>query len=176
MTDSPDTLRYPVGRFAPRSLDPADEAALIDALAAQPAALAAAVEGLDEARLDTPYRPGGWTVRQVVHHLPDSHMNAYVRMRKAATEETPVITTYEEADWAELADARLGPDVSLRLLDALHVRWVAFLRGLDASGRARAFRHPELGPMSIGTALQLYEWHGRHHIRHITALRERSGW
>ncbi|MEZ4416290.1 MAG: putative metal-dependent hydrolase [Gemmatimonadota bacterium] len=176
MTDDLERLRYPVGKFAPRALDASAERSLIDALAAQPAAVASAVTGLDEQQLDTPYRPGGWTVRQVVHHLPDSHLNAYVRMKKAVTEDTPLISTYEEARWAELPDSQLPIDVSLRLLAVLHERWIAFLRGLAPEQLSRTFRHPEWNEISVRVTLQLYEWHGRHHIAHITALREREGW
>jgi len=169
-------LRYPVGEFSARDLDEAATRALIAEIAAQPAELRAAVEGLSDAQLDTPYRPGGWTVRQVGHHLPDSHMNAYIRMRKAVTEQAPVISTYEEAEWAHLADAALPLDVSLRLLEALHERWQVFMLGLDTAALERVFRHPEWGDMSVAVAIQQYEWHGRHHIRHITALKEREGW
>ena len=172
----PHDLRYPVGPFQARSLDPDATRVLIQAIAGHPAALRAAVAGLTDAQLDTPYRPGGWTVRQVTHHLPDSHMNAYVRMRKAVTEDEPAIVTYEEAEWARLADSRLPVETSLRLLEALHERWVAFLMGLDSALLQRTFRHPEWGAMSVAVAVQQYEWHGRHHIRHITALREREGW
>lgn len=169
-------LRYPVGEFAARDLDEAATRALIPEIAAQPAQLRQATEGLADAQLDTPYRPGGWTVRQVAHHVPDSHMNAYIRMRKAVTEEAPLISTYEEAEWAGLADAKLPLEVSFRLLEALHERWNVFMLSLDAEALARVFRHPEWGDTSVAVAIQQYEWHGRHHIRHITALREREGW
>ena len=169
-------LRYPVGEFSARDLDESATRALLPRIAEQPAQLRAAVAGLSDAQLDTPYRPGGWTVRQVGHHLPDSHMNAYIRMRKAVTEDTPLISTYEEGEWAQLGDAALPLEVSLRLLEALHERWNVFMLALDASALGRVFRHPEWGDTSVAVAIQQYEWHGRHHIRHITALREREGW
>ncbi len=175
---SPADLRFPIGRFAPvPSLDAAGREAAIAAIAAAPAELRAAVAELDDARLDTPYRPGGWTVRQVVHHVPDSHMNSYVRFRLALTEDTPAVLAYDEAAWAELSDARTLPiAVSLDLLDALHERWVTLLRSFGEAEWRRAFRHPEHGLISLEKNLQLYAWHGRHHVRHITALRERMGW
>jgi uncharacterized damage-inducible protein DinB len=150
---------------------------LIDEIAAAPAALRKAVEGLTEAQLDTPYRPGGWSVRQVAHHVPDSHMNAYVRFKLAVTEDSPTIKPYDEAAWAELADVKTVPvATSLALLDAVHERWVAFLRSLGEADWARTFRHPELGVVPLEKNLALYAWHGRHHVAHVTALRERIGW
>jgi uncharacterized damage-inducible protein DinB len=135
------------------------------------------VKGLTDAQLDTPYRPQGWTVRQVVHHLSDSHLNAYVRFKLAITEEEPTIKTYEEKLWSELDDARTAPiEMSLALLEALHKRWVLFLKSLTPSNFARKFRHPELGIMNLDALLRLYAWHGRHHVAHISSLRERMGW
>jgi uncharacterized damage-inducible protein DinB len=135
------------------------------------------VAGLSDAQLDTPYRPGGWTVRQVVHHVPDSHLNAYIRCKLIVTEDEPKLKTYEEAAWAELVDGRGGPvDVSLVLLKTLHQRWVTFLRSLDESAFARTGVHPQWGAMRIDDILQLYAWHGRHHTAHIHGLRERSHW
>jgi uncharacterized damage-inducible protein DinB len=173
-----DDLRFPIGRFlAPVALTAEDRARLIGEIRDTPARLHDVIAGLSEQRLDTPYRPGGWTVRQVVHHLPDSHMNGYTRFRLALTEEQPTIKPYDEARWAELADARSGPvDVSLGLLAALHTRWVALLESLQAEQWALAYRHPDMGVVSLGTALALYAWHGRHHVAHVTRLRERSGW
>lgn len=173
-------LRYPIGRFErPAAVSAADRAQFVDAVAAAPAALRAAVRGLDDAQLDTPYRPGGWTVRQVVHHVPDSHLNAYVRFRLAITEPEPTIKPYDEAKWAELPDAR-GPLVaeSLALVDALHARWVALLRAMAPGDFARTLVHPERpgAPMTLDTMLALYAWHGRHHVAHVTALRERMDW
>lgn len=170
--------RYPIGRFvAPQQFDVATRTAFVEQLAVAPAELRAAVAGLSMRQLDTPYRDGGWTVRQVVHHVPDSHMNAYVRFKLALTEEEPAIKTYEEDRWAELGDARVADvQISLALLEALHARWVTAIRVLPAPAFARTFRHPELGAMSIDRLLALYAWHGRHHVAHITTLRERMGW
>ncbi|HEV2492114.1 MAG TPA: bacillithiol transferase BstA [Terriglobia bacterium] len=174
MTD----LRYPVGRFqAVKRITETKRQALIEGIEQAPAKLSAAVHGLTAAQLDTPYRPDGWTVRQVVHHLPDSHLNAYVRFKLALTEDAPAIRTYEQQLWAELEDARVGPvEISLALLQALHQRWVLLLRVLQRKDFARTFRHPELGVVTLDQQLQHYEWHGRHHIAHITSLRERRGW
>ena len=172
-------LRYPIGKFEPpANVADADRPALIDHIAALPANIRHAVAGLNDARLDTPYRDGGWTVRQVVHHLPDSHLNAYVRCKLALTEDEPTIKPYDEARWAELSDSRIVPiDVSLTLLDMLHERWVALLRSLGPAELRRTMRHPEHGRvMSIEYVMGLYAWHGRHHVAHITALREREGW
>jgi uncharacterized damage-inducible protein DinB len=150
----------------------------VERIAATPARLRAAVAGLDDAQLDTPYRPGGWTVRQVVHHVPDSHLNAYTRFRLALTEDTPTIKPYEEARWAELPDARSAPvEPSLMLLDALHARWVALLETLGPVEGARAVRHPEHGRLlTVDELLAMYAWHGEHHTAHVTALRGRMGW
>src|SRR5512147_588351 len=174
MTD----LRYPVGPFQPEpQLNDVSRQTLIRQIAEAPAKMREAIKGLTEEQLDTPYRPGGWTVRQVVHHLPDSHLNAYLRFRLALTEDQPPIKPYDEARWAELADARSGPvDVSLHLLTALHARWVALLESLSAGQWARAYRHPDMGAVSLDKALALYAWHGRHHVAHVTSLRQRSGW
>jgi uncharacterized damage-inducible protein DinB len=171
-------LRYPVGKFQfPASISDSDRQLFIEQIAETPANLRAALDGLTEHQMDTPYRPGGWTVRQVVHHLPDSHLNSYIRFRWALTEDDPAVKGYDEARWAELPDARTGPvEMSLKLLDALHVRWTALLRSLSKQDLARTFRHSELGPVPLDGALALYAWHGRHHVAHITALRHRMGW
>ncbi len=171
-------LRYPIGRFSPRSEVSAEERTRwIGEIAAAPAALRRAVTGLSDAQLDTPYRAGGWTVRQVVHHVPDSHVNAYTRFRLALTEDEPEIRPYREADWAELPDARsLAIEPSLRLLEALHERWVPLLRSLGSAEWARRLRHPESGVLPLDAMLQLYAWHGRHHVAHVTALAAREGW
>jgi hypothetical protein len=164
-----DRLRYPVGPM-PRlgELDRASRTRLIDAIAGTPARFRSLVAGLSDEQLDTPYRPGGWTVRQVVHHVPDSHMNAYIRMKLACTEEMPTIRTYEEDRWAELPEAKSGPvEISLALLEALHRRWVAFLRALPDADFRRTYAHPELGTVSIDGAVAIYEWHCRHHAAHI---------
>jgi uncharacterized damage-inducible protein DinB len=174
MTD----LRYPIGKFqSPASVTDAERAVLVDQIAALPAELRSAVTTLDDTQLGTPYREGGWTVRQVVHHVPDSHVNAYTRFKLALTEDVPTIKTYEEAQWAELPEARSAPiGVSLALLDALHQRWVLLLRVLAPAQFARAFRHPDLGVMTLDQQIALYAWHGRHHLAHITSLRTRMGW
>jgi uncharacterized damage-inducible protein DinB len=139
--------------------------------------LRAAVRGLSETQLDTEYRPGGWTVRQVVHHMPDSHLNSYVRFKLALTEDEPTIKPYAEDRWAELADSKATPvEVSLTLLDSLHDRWVRLLRPLGEEEWKRTFRHPSLGPMTLEKTLALYAWHGRHHVAHITELRKRMSW
>lgn len=177
-TTAPD-LRYPIGRFSfPESPTPDQTRSWIDELAATPGALRAAVKGLGDARIETPYRPGGWTVRQLVHHLADSHMNAYTRCKLALTEQTPTIKPYDEAAWAELEDNRTVPiDVSLDLLEALHTRWVALLRSLTTEQMQRDFRHPEKGRiLRLDATLALYAWHGKHHVAHVTALRERERW
>jgi hypothetical protein len=175
--DTPD-LRYPVGEFHfPKSVSAQELAQFIDEIAETPARLRAAINGLSEAQLDAPYRPGGWTVRQLAHHVPDSHINSYVRFRLALTEDEPVIKPYEERRWAELPDARSMPvEASLALLENLHARWVPLLRSLSTADWKRTFRHPELGLVSLENNAALYAWHGRHHVAHITKLRERMGW
>ena len=162
-------LRYPVGK-APRikELDRATRTRLIDSIADTPARFRSLVSGVPEAQLDTPYRPGGWTVRQVVHHVPESHMNAYIRMKLALTEDTPTIRPYREDRWAELSDGKSGPvEMSLALLDALHRRWVALLRALPDGDFRKTYMHPDLGLMTLDEAIGLYEWHCRHHAAHI---------
>ena len=176
-------LQYPIGKFAwNRSgegllASEAERQEWLNDIAAAPAQLRAAVAGLTDAQFDTPYRPGGWTVRQVVHHLADSHMNAYVRFRLGVTEHEPTIKPYEEKLWAELADARTAPpEISLTLIEALHRRWVMLLRSLQPEDLARAIKHPELGRVSLEKYLAIYAWHGKHHVAHITCLRGKSGW
>jgi uncharacterized damage-inducible protein DinB len=170
--------RFPIGKFArPGNVSDADRARSLAAVAALPGEMAAAVAGLTDAQLDTPYRPGGWTVRQVVHHVADSHLNAYTRFRLALTETNPTIKPYAEAAWAELPDARTQPvDVSLALLASLHQRWSVLLTSLSAEHFSRPLTHPESGPQTLDTMLALYDWHGRHHTAHITELRKREGW
>jgi len=176
-------LQYPVGKFTwDRSGEgllatEAERQQWIAGIAETPARLRAAISGLTEAQLDTPYRPGGWTVRQVAHHLPDSHMNAYVRFRLALTEDEPTIKPYSEGLWAQLSDARTAPaKISLTLLDTLHQRWVMLLRSLKPEDFSRALKHPELGRVTLEKYLAMYAWHGKHHVAHITSLRQRSGW
>jgi hypothetical protein len=173
-----DRLRYPVGRFEPPpQATEAGRQAWLEDFAATPARLRAAVAGLSDAQLDTPYRPGGWTVRQVVHHLPDSHMNLYIRLRMALTEDEPTIKPYREEKWAELPDARTEPvEPSLALLECLHHRLAILMRTLAPADWQRTFRHPERGTVSLEDNLAMYAWHGRHHVAHITGLRERMGW
>ena len=170
--------RYPIGRFEfPAAISDQDRRAFVAQMNEAPAQVRAAVAGLGPAQLDTPYRDGGWTVRQVVHHLPDSHLNAYVRFRLALTEREPVIKPYEESLWAELPDARTSPvDVSLTLLEALHQRWVLLMRAMEAAQWTRTFRHPERGVMTLESTLALYAWHGRHHTAQINGLRKRMRW
>ena len=178
-TTSDDALRFPVGRYTMVDVPtPVERARWIADVAETPARLRTAVDGLDSGRLDTPYRAGGWTVRQVVHHLPDSHMNAYVRFKLALTEDTPTIKPYDEARWALLPDtARVPVETSLLLLETLHERWVALLECMTAEDFARGYVHPEHGTtFTLGAALGMYAWHGRHHVAHVTSLREREGW
>jgi uncharacterized damage-inducible protein DinB len=171
-------LRYPIGKFSfDNALTPEHLRESIAQIAVAPARLRAAVEGLSNEQLEAPYRPGGWTVRQVVHHLPDSHLNAYIRIRFALTEEQPTIKPYDENLWAALPDARTAPiEISLSLLEALHRRWSLLLGSLTPADLARTFRHPEIGLMTVEKNIALYAWHGRHHVAHITGLRERMGW
>ncbi|MGB9455339.1 MAG: bacillithiol transferase BstA [Bryobacteraceae bacterium] len=171
-------LSYPIGKFDFKAaVAPDSRPQLIQEIAATPSLFRNAVAGLDDRQLDTPYRPGGWTVRQVVHHVADSHMNSYIRFRLALTEDSPTVKPYDQAKWAELHDARTAPvDLSLELIDGLHRRWVDLLRGFSDADFARTFRHPELGLMRLDTNLALYAWHGRHHAAHIIGLRNRMGW
>ena len=164
-----DHLQFPIGKFAEDRVVTADKrAAWIAQIAATPAALRAAVSGLSDHQLDTPYRPGGWTVRQVLHHVPDSHMNAYIRMKFAVTEDAPAIKPYEESRWAELPEAKSGPiDMSLALLDGLHRRWIAFLRALAVAEFDKVYVHPELGRVTLDEGIALYAWHSRHHTEHV---------
>jgi len=172
-------LSYPIGRFEmPATVTPDMRGRAIEDIVALPARLRDAVAGLTDAQLDTPYRPGGWTGRQVVHHVADSHMNAYVRMKVAQTENSPTITPYDEKAWAELPDMRLPIAVSLGIVDGVHARWVVLLRALKPPDFARTFQHPEYpgAPRTIEWLLQHYSWHSRHHVGHITSLRQREGW
>lgn len=171
-------LRYPVGKFSPpASPTPALRAEQIQTLRTLPNTLRAAVSGLTDSQLDTPYRDGGWTVRQVVHHVADSHANSYVRFKLALTEQWPTIKPYDEAAWAELADSRKLPvEPSLQMIAGLHARWVALLESLSEEDFQRGFTHPERGRMTLATNLALYAWHSRHHTAHISGLRARMGW
>jgi uncharacterized damage-inducible protein DinB len=171
-------LSYPIGKFQrPQEVTPEMRTQFISAIAAAPELLREAVRGLSEDQLDMPYRPEGWTVRQVIHHVADSHMHSNIRMRFALTAAEPTIMPYPENVWAELPDARTAPvETSLQLLESLHHRWVTLLKSLTAEDFARTFRHPKLGLVRLDTNLALYAWHGRHHTAHITRLRDRMGW
>ena len=171
-------LKYPIGKLHwEDNLSEAQRREMIEQIAETPAKVRAAVAGLSEQQFDTPYREGGWTVRQLVHHLADSHMNAYVRFKLALTEDEPTIKTYDQDRWAETVDTRTAPaEVSLSLLDGLHHRWVMFLRSMSAADFSRKFNHPEHGVLSVERLLCIYSWHGRHHTAHITGLRERMKW
>jgi uncharacterized damage-inducible protein DinB len=171
-------LRYPIGKARIEAhLTDERRHELIDQIEATPGRLRAAVMGLGDDQLDTPYRPGGWTVRQLVHHVPDSHLNAYTRFKLGLTEDRPAIKTYEEARWAELPDSRMPIEVSLTLLATLHQRWVELLRALPGPDwEGKFIRHPDWGEINLNQLLTLYAWHGRHHVAHVTALRERMGW
>lgn len=170
-------LRYPIGKVKRVStLSPDERRVAIENIAQTPARLSDAVAGLTQEQLDTPYRDGGWTVRQLVHHVADSHMNAYIRFKLALTENEPTIKPYDEAAWAELADSKMPIAISMSLLVALHERWVAILRAMKPEDFARTLRHPELGLVTLDGNLGIYSWHGRHHTAHVTALRARKGW
>jgi hypothetical protein len=174
-----DDLRYPIGKADLETpMTPERRRQAIAEVEAAPAALRNAIRGLSATQLETPYRPGGWTVRQVVHHVPDSHLNAYMRFKQALTEHFPVIMAYDEAKWAALPDVAAVPiDVSLNLLDSAHARWGAILRSMGPAEFARGYTHPEYKRrFTLDQGLALYAWHGRHHVAHITALRAREGW
>ena len=173
-----DDLRYPVGPFTfEGKLSDEQISQAIDEIAQAPARLRAAVDGLSAEQLDTNYRPGGWTVRQVVHHLPDSHLNSYIRFKLALTEDQPTIRPYDENSWSALSDAQTAPpEISLDLLEALHRRFVLVLKSLEPKDLERTFLHPDIGVVSLEKNIALYAWHGRHHVAHITSLAERMGW
>lgn len=171
-------LSFPIGR-ADKSptLSAERRAQAIEEIAAAPKQFRAAVAGLTDAQLDTPYRPGGWTVRQVIHHVPDSHINAFVRTKLALTEDNPTIKPYDQDAWSKLEDARTTPvETSLRLLEDVHDRWVRVLRAMKPEDFGRTLQHPENGTMTMDQVLSVYSWHGKHHTAHVTGLRERSGW
>ena len=169
--------RYPIGKFEmPSQITPERRKAAIDELAATPGKMRAAVQGLNEAQLDTPYRDGGWTVRQVVHHVPDSHVNALIRLKLALTEDKPTIKPYNETAWAELADAKMPIEASQTLLDSVHARWDRVWRSMKPEDFTRKLVHPDHGERTVDWLLFLYEWHGKHHTAHITELRKQRGW
>jgi hypothetical protein len=178
MEDAVVELQYPIGRFQfEGDVTAAQRRDWIAQIAAAPGQLREAVRGLSAQQLDTPYRPGGWTLRQVVHHLPDSHLNSYSRFRLALTEDNPTIKPYDQSRWAALEDARSAPvEASLRLFQGLHERWVLLLQSMSEADFARTYVHPERGVVHLGREVGLYAWHGRHHVAHITSLRERLGW
>ncbi|MEK6687922.1 MAG: YfiT family bacillithiol transferase [Gemmatimonadota bacterium] len=170
-------LSYPIGPFvAPASLDAAARRSAIAAIRTAAGEFRAGVEGLTEAQLDTPYRPGGWTVRQLAHHLPDSHLNAYVRFKLGLTEPHPTIKPYDQAAWAGLPDSTGPVGPSLDLLTALHQRWTLVLEGMSEKDFARTLNHPEAGTLRLDQLLAMYAWHGRHHTAHVTTLKERQKW
>ncbi len=171
-------LQYPIGNYQAKTLlTPAERSDAISQIAETPKRMRNALDGMTGGQLETPYRPGGWTVRQLAHHVPDSHMNAYVRLKLALTEVDPTIKPYEEQLWAELPDSRETPvEVSLALLEFLHMRWNFLLRALQPADFARTLRHPVNGAMTVDNLVHHYAWHGRHHVAHITSLREREGW
>ena len=172
MTD--ESLRFPTGRFKRPTgpLDPTERQRMIRAIAETPKNLQAALAGISEKELDTPYRPGGWTARQVVHHLPDSHMNAFIRMKLAMTESAPTVKPYDEDAWAKLADAQMPIAPSVTLLTALHERWVKLMESFKPDDFQRACTHPEHGPITIDFLLALYSWHGPHHVGHVKLVRQ----
>ena len=174
MTD----LSYPIGKFSPpETITEVDRTQWIKDISDMPALLRNAVTGLNQEQLDTPYRPGGWTVRQVVHHVPDSHLNSYVRFKWTLTEDKPTIKAYDEGSWATLADSAADIELSLSLLDSLHARWVVLLTAMSDSDYEKSFVHPESGKeIGLSRNLALYSWHGAHHLAHVTSLRERMGW
>lgn len=179
-TSSPsvDELRFPIGKFSfSGTLTPEQRAQCIEDIAATPAKLRAAVSGLSPQQIETPYRDGGWSVRQVIHHVPESHMNAFLRFKWALTEHQPTIKPYKEDDWAKTPDvAKTSIETSLTMLTALHERWVNLLRSLQPADFNRKLNHPESGEMTLDKLLALYAWHGKHHTAHITSLKKRLGW
>jgi hypothetical protein len=172
-----DDLRYPIGKFSPPASSlPGIRTAHIQTLRLLPSRLRAAVSGLNDSQLNTPYREGGWTARQVVHHLADSHAQAYLRCKTALTEEWPTVKVYDEVAWAKLPDSRLPVDGPLALIEALHGSWAALMELLTEEDFHKGFTHPERGRIDLAKALAMYDWHSRHHTAHITSLRTRQGW
>lgn len=171
-------LQYPTGRFQAKDgpLSDDERAALIGRIRALPASARTALEGLTDGELDTPYRDGGWSPRQIAHHLADSHLNAFLRMKLALTEERPTIKPYDQAAWAEQPDARGAVEASLAILDGLHERWVRMLEAMTPDDFQRGLVHPEMGDIDVDLLLQLYGWHGRHHVTQVSELRARQGW
>ncbi len=177
MTTTSTDPRYPAGKFnRPASVSSAERQPMIAEIEALPGAFRSAVAGLSEMQIDTPYRDGGWTVRQLVHHMPDSHLNAYCRFKLALTEDEPTIKTYEEARWAELADSRAPIEMSLALLESLHQRWAILMHAMPDPDWSKSFKHPEWANIRLDATLALYAWHGRHHLAHVTHLKRRNNW
>jgi uncharacterized damage-inducible protein DinB len=169
--------RYPIGDFVtPEAVTPDERTGAIATLAELPELLRNAVEGLGYDELSVPYREGGWSLRQVVHHIADSHMNAFIRVRLALTEDWPTVKTYEEAEWAKLHDSTAPIEWSLELIESLHARWVLMLQSLTEEQWKRGYRHPSDGPVSVEISALTYAWHSRHHVAHITHLRAKEGW
>lgn len=171
-------LKYPIGKFSLRSSYSADDFEQdLQALLSLPAHLEKSIQGFNQAQLDSPYRPDGWTVRQVVHHLADSHLNAYIRTKWTLTEDKPLIKAYNEKEWAKTMENDTDPQLSIALIQALHTKWVMLLRKIPFGDLSRSFIHPDTNrEISLERMVQIYAWHGRHHVAHITALRSRSGW
>lgn len=170
-------LKYPIGRVEiPIEMNESRRKTFIKDIADMPELLKEAVKGLNEEQLNNPYRPDGWTLRQVVHHLADSHLNSYIRFKMALTENEPTIKTYFEDRWADLADSKTSIEPSINLIDALHTRWVILLKSLSDKDFERTFRHPDLGLVTLNKALAIYAWHGKHHLAHITCLRDSKNW
>lgn len=170
-------LRFPIGPFKCDEKITLSQVELwINEIQNLPSNLRSIVEKLDDSQLDVPYRQGGWTIRQVVHHIADSHMNAYIRFKLALTEDNPTVKTYEESSWADLVDSKLSVDISLHLIEFLHMRWVALLTSLTEQDLKKVFTHPDSGLVTIERNIGIYAWHGKHHLAHITSLIERKGW
>ena len=171
-------LKYPIGKFQSKESYSLEEVrSFIDLIEAVPTKFENEVRGLTDAQLDTPYRDGGWTIRQVIHHVADSHTNAYIRVKWTLTEDTPVIKAYEEKLWAETPEIKASPDLSIALLKALHKKWVILLRGLTEPDLKKQFIHPESKKhVRLDTLAATYAWHGEHHLAHITSLKKRMGW
>ena len=178
MTDNIEQLKYPIGKFRYEASNPNEISNAIESISALPAKLSLAVAGLSDIQLNTPYRDGGWTIRQVIHHIPDSHLNAYIRFKLAMTEINPTIRPYGEAAWAECKDAKNGDITdSLDLLDALHRRWVSFLKSFSNEDLERTYFHPAHNKQSkLREIISMYAWHGDHHLAHITSLKLRLNW
>lgn len=173
----PEKLKYPIGKVdISAEVNESRRKEFIKDIETLPALLKEAVKGLNEEQLNSEYRPDGWTVRQVVHHIADSHLNSYIRFKLALTEEEPIIKTYLEERWAELEDSKTSIEPSIKLIEALHTRWVILLQSLSEKDFQRTFHHPDLGLVSLNKALAIYAWHGKHHLAHITCLRDSKAW